>query len=198
MGRIKELTIGTPALGEDIKVDYFHWLCELIKADEPDHSYMILARQLHNKEFFSLIVNDNNRAEDGKKLRDIYADESPYRFCDYEVLEGPCSVLEMLIGLASRMEDILHDPEKGDRTINFFWEMIENLELGDCSDDNYNGPYFDPLCIDERVNIFLDRRYKKSGKGGLFPLKYSKKDQRKIEIWYQMSQYLIENYEAEL
>ena len=33
------------------------------------------------------------------------------------------------------------------------------------------------------------------GFGGLFPLKHAKKDQRKVEIWYQLQNWLMENYE---
>ena len=40
----------------------------------------------------------------------------------------------------------------------------------------------------------VERRYKRSGEGGLFPLKNAAKDQRKVEIWYQLSSYLLENY----
>ena len=47
--------------------------------------------------------------------------------------------------------------------------------------------------IDEILNKFIDRTYRASGYGGLFPLRHSKEDQRKVEIWYQMAAYLIEN-----
>jgi len=39
------------------------------------------------------------------------------------------------------------------------------------------------------------RRYSKTGKGGLFPLKHPKKDQTEVEIWYQMQQYVMENFD---
>ena len=44
------------------------------------------------------------------------------------------------------------------------------------------------------LNKIIDRGYSRRGVGGLFPLKYSKNDQRKVELWYQMHSYLIENY----
>ena len=40
----------------------------------------------------------------------------------------------------------------------------------------------------------LAREYSDNGHGGLFPLKNPKKDQRKVEIWYQMTEYINENY----
>ena len=33
-----------------------------------------------------------------------------------------------------------------------------------------------------------------NGTGGLFPLKRPRVNQRRVEVWYQMSEYLMENY----
>ncbi len=53
--------------------------------------------------------------------------------------------------------------------------------------------------IDEIIDIWMYRRFDFNGFGGLFPLKWGrlrpgqrKKDQRKVEIWYQMQAYMIE------
>ena len=116
-------------------------------------------------------------------------------------MDAPCTVLEMLIALAIRCEsDIMHDDACGDRTRLWFWEMIKNLGLIDYTDDAYM--YDKSGSFDSEVNhiidIFLERRYDKHGRGGAFPLRkyrtnyYS--DQRKVEIWYQLSAWLIENY----
>ena len=37
---------------------------------------------------------------------------------------------------------------------------------------------------------FLERRYRRDGRGGLFYVKGCKKDLRSIEIWYQMNLYM--------
>lgn len=183
-----------PASPEVIEADYFQWLCGLVMIDEPDHSYWVLAKELHVRRFVWTIPNDDNRNKDGEKLREIFADESFYDNCD--CLRGPASVLEVLIGIAKRMESILYDPKMGDRTVNWFWELIENLGLQRFTDEEYylNGG---PILVDQILSIWMHRSYKKTGVGGIFPLKNAKKDQKKVEIWYQMHAYLAENYSIE-
>ena len=34
------------------------------------------------------------------------------------------------------------------------------------------------------------------GVGGFFPLKYPKRDQKYLEIWYQLEDFVLENYEV--
>lgn len=194
MGRVNELSMNHPISEEVIRAEYFQWLCGLVMVDEPDHSYWILAKALHNTAFYWSIRCDENRAFDGMKLRDIFAEEHSY--CGFETLSGPCSVFELLIGLALRIESTLTDPENGDRTVNWFWEMIENLGLEKFTDADYyrvGGDYV----VGEILTKLLRRWYFRNGEGGLFPLKHSRKDQRKVELWYQMSAYLMENYNLE-
>lgn len=178
------------ASSEEIQTEYFQWLCGLVNLDR---GYWILARKLHDKEFYWTVPNDDNRASDGQKLRDIFEDETLYS--DYSCLSGGCSVLEMLIGLAIRIEDILYDPDNSEclKAHDAFWEMLENLGLEDFDDMNYSRLNED--CeVDEILLNLLERTYDRSGRGGLFPLKKAREDQRRVEIWYQMSTYLLENY----
>lgn len=172
----------------EVRDEYFEWLTFLVDLNRDS---MLLAKALHEIEFYSIIANDDNRAEDGKMLRNIFKDET--LFDDYSSLDGPCSVLEMLVGLSIRMESILEDPEEEDRTPAWFWLMLTNLGLNHLTDDNYKRLNGD-LKVRKVIEDLLGRDYSRSGKGGLFPLKDAKKDQRKVEIWYQLSSYLIENY----
>jgi hypothetical protein len=48
--------------------------------------------------------------------------------------------------------------------------------------------------VNQILTNLVERTYQKNGKGGLFPLKQPAKDQRRVEIWYQMAAYLNENY----
>ena len=190
--RISEIvTRGYSADCDEICEEYFEWLTYVVNIGK-DHTE--LARMLHNREFYSIWSNDQNRVEDGKMLRNIFRDETLYN--NYECLERPnCSVLEMLIALAIRMESILEDPAEGDRTISWFWLFLDNLGLSKYT--NYNIKYGagNPVTeINDILDDLIERRYKRSGEGGLFPLKNAKKDQRKVEIWYQLSSYLLENY----
>ena len=108
---------------------------------------------------------------------------------DASIDETPCSVLEMMIGLALRCEiEIMGEPGK-DTTYKWFWLMVENLDLMRCSDDNFSGDY-----VKQQVKIMLDRGYRRNGFGGLFPVRMTRTDQRNLEIWAQMCGYLSENF----
>lgn len=175
----------------EIKREYFLWLSSLIKADKPRHDCLEFVWSLHQKEFYWSVPNDDNRAEDGKKLREAYFRETSKNDCD--CLDGPCSILEMIIGLAYRIDYILTDSEKGIRIEKWFWELINNLGLEQFSD---NDPYIQEKIArnDKILTRMLNRDYSRNGDGGLFPLKMLSDDQKKIELWYQMMSYLDENY----
>lgn len=175
--------------------DYFQWLCEIIHVEKGVASYWILANDLYKTEFIWTVPNDDNRAADGIGLREDYAADNLY--ADVSFLDRrPCSVLEMMIGLAVRVDFELTDPNKDthDSVSNHFWEMINNLGLMMFTDERYvelNGT-FNCKAI---ISRFLNREYKRNGEGGIFPLKkHTEVDQRKVEIWYQLMAYLDENY----
>jgi len=178
------------SLGFDVDQDYFHWLCEQICVEQPEKSYWLLAKDLHRSVFYSLVPHDENRAADGIALREEYLSE--INAPKYIRIDGECSVLEMLIGLARRMDFETGDAEHDtDATSLWFWEMIVNLGLDEYSDDNYvrnEGV----LVVDTVIEHFLERDYRWDGLGGLFPLNSAEEDQRKVEIWYQMNAYLTE------
>lgn len=182
---------------DEVREDYFQWLCGLVGISTPGHSYWSLGRELHKKVFYWTVPNDDNRAEDGKKLREEFFEEtsskyhSPDNYMD--CLDEPCSVFEMLIGLSDRIQDILFDPSNEDGTTEYFWVLIRNLGLEVFTDEDFSdrmGPYGVNLILEK----LLERDYDWKGNGGLFPLRHAQKDQRKVEIWYQMSSYINENY----
>lgn len=167
--------------------EYFEWLFDLVcsKRFAKAISYRKLLSYLHSITFNYSIPNDVNRADDGIDLR--------YRFAlmhDYldvpECLDGPCSVFEMMVALAIRCEEsIMDDPNIGDRTGQWFWEMIKNLGLKPMSDDR-----FDKDVVDNIIDRFLNREYEPDGRGGLFRIRQCKYDLRTVEIWYQLCWYL--------
>ena len=170
---------------------YFKWLCGLVEIGHSDPERLELAWQLYQKPFYGDLPNDDNRIEDGIKMRQSFCDENPW--FDGTEDTGPCNVLEMLIALARRMEHILGDVCCGDRTGKWFWELINNFELQVFLPDDRN--------VIRKINdnnaildTWLQRRYMYNGKGGIFPLKKPTEDHRKVEIWYQMMAYLDENY----
>ena len=112
-------------------------------------------------------------------------DEEEYEII-IDALEKPCSVLEMMVALSLRCEEeIMDDPNIGDRTRQWFWGMVVSLGLGAMHDDRFDKKY-----VDETIERFLKRKYEYDGRGGLFTIKDSNRDLREVEIWYQLCWYL--------
>lgn len=164
---------------------YFEWMFELVCSGRFDRrfSYRKLLMRLHDTEFIFTIPKDSNRAVDGMDLRYRFAYDTGY---DDSYLNGPCSVLEMMIALAIRCEEnIMDDPAVGNRTGQWFWLMITNLGLGYMDDGRFDRQY-----VDDVIETFLARDYEPDGRGGLFYIKHCKDDLRDVEIWHQLCWYL--------
>ena len=172
---------------EEINNEYFEWMFDLVCGVRYSKriSFRKLLLYLHDTEFRYSIPMDENRAEDGMNLRYRFAllrdiDDFAY------YLDGPCSVLEMMIALSIRCEEnIMDDPDIGDRTAQWFWGMINNLGLGAMTDDR-----FDIYYVEDVVERFLDRKYEPNGRGGLFLVRHCDRDLRTAEIWHQLCWYL--------
>jgi len=181
----------------DYEQDYFQWLCDLVQVDTMEKSWKLLAMTLHNIEFYSLVDHDDNRGYDGEELREEYLRMTNYP--RYLEINGECSVFEMLIGLARRLEFETCDPfdvkDDGDHVAEWFWELLDNLGLKPFDDEHFY-TFGGEDEVKERVFIFLARKYDSDGFGGLFPLEHPKEDQRDVEIWRQMSSYLFEKERA--
>ncbi len=169
---------------------YFEWMYQLVCDDEYSRglSYRKLLYLLHDTDFTYTNPLDSNRYEDGIGLRYRFGIDRGY--CEDMIVEyldiRPCSILEMMIALSIRLEEhIMDDPEIGNRTGQWFWDMIVNLGLGSMDDAKFNKR----RAIDI-LNRFLNRDYERDGKGGLFRIEHSKYDMRDVEIWYQANWYL--------
>lgn len=176
-----------------LKTRYFNWMYRLVCDNEYSRglSYRKLLRHFHKTEFFYSIPMDGNRAEDGADLRYRFGYERSYdgpTIATY-LDDKPCSVLEMMVALSVRCEEIMEDPEIGDRTGLWFWNMLANLGL-DAMDDQQ----FDPDDTDDILNRFMNREYGSHGEGGLFLVRDPQQDLSNVEIWYQMNWYLDENF----
>ena len=170
-----------------IKNEYFEWLYNYVCKGRVNNriSYRKLFKLMHSIDFDFYIHDDVNRALDGIDLRNRFATVSNNEDAS-NILDDPCSVLEMILALAIRCEEtIMDDPRYGDRTSQWFWDMLSNLGLNRMTDEHYNEKY-----AIQRIYNFLERQYSPDGKGGLFYIRDCPEDLRNIEIWTQLNWYL--------
>lgn len=176
-------------MGIRVKSDYMIWMMRMVSTKEyRSNQYKKLFEKLYERQFQVINAFDENRVMDGEALRYRFGDETGRM--QPEITESidnrPCSVLELMIALASRCENqFAYDPQYGDRTGVWFWEMVKSLGLINMTDDQYNEEYTDYV-----IDRFISLDYKPNGEGGLFTIKDPKKDYRHVQIWYQMCEYL--------
>lgn len=172
-----------------VEKKYFEWMYEIVCGEynkTGPYSFRKLMLYLHSVEFTFTNRRDINRAKDGEKLRYRFAYDTGCACAD-SYLEGPCSILEMMVALAIKCEEnYMDNPKFGNRTRQWFWRMVASLGLNGMTDAQYNQDE-----IDEIIKRFLKRNYEPDGCGGLFTVKNHDRDMRKIEIWDQMQAYLV-------
>lgn len=177
----------------EMKETYFQWMIHLVCENGYGRrrSHLKLFFLLHETEFIYTMDMDANRADDGMDLRYRFAYECGMKAEEVrEYLDDrPCSIFEMMVALAQRCEEqIMDNPDDGNRTGKWFFDMLKSLGLTMMDDSR-----FDRLTTMDILIRFMRRDYEESGQGGLFTLRYPKFDMRNIEIWYQMMAYLEEN-----
>ena len=179
-------------LQEDLNNRYFEWLYNLVCGDAYYNrlSYRNLLIFLYNTDFYYVLNMDRNRAQDGINFRYRFGFEMGYSrtMVDSFLDNRYCKVLEMMVALAYKVEEqIMDDSDYGNRTGQWFWNMIVSLGLGDMDDRNFNERRVDII-----IRRFLNREYDSNGKGGLFTINNCKYDLRDMEIWAQCMWYLDE------
>lgn len=172
---------------------YYDWLYKIVCGEwEPRNlSFHRLLMFLYNRNYIPSCEMDISRATDGTNLRYRFASENDisYAAMDDAFTGIPCSMLEMMVGLAIRIEEhILEDPSAGKRTGQWFWNMVVSLGLAAMDDARFH---------EERAEAIIDRfsrrAYQPNGAGGLFTLSRPAEDMRTIDIWYQLMGWLAEN-----
>ena len=182
----------------DIRARYFNWLCDIVDTEHCNY-YTKLLNYLFSTYFVQRKspITDSDRINDAEKLRELYfeglgidtSDENVQRL----ISDSYPRLLEVMVALARRGESqIMHDPEKGDRTSYWFWCMIKSLGLTPYSDSNFRLAE-----VNDIVEQFLGRRYKANGSGGLFTCEKPEYDMRTLDIWQQMCFWFSEILEKE-
>ena len=171
---------------------YLTWLygqVSSVQNTNTSNNHWKLLGVLYRTAFSGYVPNDDNRSADGKDLRIEFLQQTGYPLYDpYGTwFDLDCSMFEMILALSRRAS--FEDESQG-TPVEWFWRMIHNLEL-----DGYTDNIFE-IAIQEEVEEVLDRvnrrTYSRDGSGGLFPLHSAKEDQRTVELWTQMSAYLLE------
>lgn len=176
-------------MNEPLDELYSIWLTSQVsnvRLKNPSRTYWSVMRQLHTKPFVWFVPNDDNREHDGLYLRDEFSAFHTEIQIDRYWYDLECSMLEMLIGLSRRLSF-----ESDGEPREWFWCMLENIGLTTwCADKHYNREIAER--IDETLERVIWRTYSPNGCGGLFPLQRADRDQRQVELWYQLNAYLME------
>jgi hypothetical protein len=166
---------------------YLQWLYMQVADPEfkdKQHTFWRIFRILYSTPFeYDIVPMDENRAEDGKELRLRFFDDHEELNVDPDWIELPCSVLEMMVGLSFRLK---FDEDGGAHY--WFWTLMQNIGLSKYNDQRR----LDRARVRNILEVLIYRQYDSNGRGGLFPLRNPREDQREIELLAQMSAYILE------
>lgn len=124
---------------------YLNWLIDQID-NVPNvdwNDYHLLIRELYKTTFIwseetPELAMDINRAKDGLYLRERFDYETGLTISEYfEEIGKDCSVLEMMIALAIRIENDIMGEGK-DLYGRWFWHMIKNIRLAKMDDYSFD------------------------------------------------------------
>lgn len=179
-----------PTHGND---PYFEWLCDIVKGEY----YHELFWALDQMTFVSPVKMDDNCVQYVFTLRDNYRGHgycAGHRDANIEP-----SVFEVMVSLAVRCEnDVMSEMAKGDRTPDWFHEMIYNLGLSHYTDGHFGSA--ERVATETAIDNWLGRNITRYGKGSAFPLddRSRRRDCRKAGLWMCMMWYMSENHPAGL
>ena len=175
-------------IDRDVEWEYLMWLSAQAGFDplSEESIFWHLLLQLFNKEFSWVVPNDDNRANDGLYLREVFSNEFGGNI---EFATG-VNMLELMVGLAYRlgfeMSDESEDPAY------WFAILLTNTGLDRFHDKRYLADFASASHVDNILNRIINRDYDADGYGGFFPLQRPEEDQRGLELWGQLNSYILE------
>lgn len=175
----------------DIYEEYFNWLIYSLNLNpEYMNSHFALFKELHNIAYEYRNIMDENRYRDGIELRYHFGGETGLSYGDieYELDICECTVLEMIVALILKLDNMITYEPKDPFKATLFYNMMRSLGLE--SQVNWS---FDADYVRSTVESWMHGMYEYNGKGGLITLKYPKSDLRSVDYWTQVMWYITEN-----
>lgn len=180
----------------DMWTEYRKWLVWKVKLNTAwSKKHSKLLDILHNTKFRWIIDFDKNRADDGTYQRYYFFDSLKLHSAAFE--NDECMVLEMLVALAIRMNnEYVADTTYGaeDHPDKLFIDFIANLGLVDYTNDEIKRDKNSIANIQNKLDTWMNREFDYDGRGSIFWLSRPRRDQRNIEIWSQMNDYIHEKF----
>lgn len=181
--------------------EYFEWLVSKVTspAVPDDAQARIVLQVLKDIRIKGLpMADDAPRLEDGKQLRTSFMDDTGMAAHSYkDALEpesGFCTVLELLVALSMRMDDIMRDPLDPCSSVpSWFWGMVSTMvgqSFYPCSYWTFSVDASTPVVVAESTMKFLGRQYDPTGHNGNIFIDMSGVDLRAIDIWAQACHFM--------
>lgn len=177
---------------EPLESLYFRWLYDQVVPVldiEGVSSYWRVCSIMHSMIFKDLVEYDSNRIAEVTTLRDefLMTLKRPTPHDRNDILFPDATIFEVLVMLAKRANLMVEMD-----LMKWFQLFLRNLRL-----DRFHDCY----CmtgrtggINRTLTRFNNRTYRPNGNdGGLFPLAHPTRDQRRVELWYQMGAFMNEN-----
>lgn len=161
-------------------VEYTRWVIGEAGAERVDN--FLLLSCLNNIEFYFLMPDDKNRAEDAFDIREDYISEHG----DIEEIPSTPTVLEVLLGLAKHATVMDYDPAW--KWLSLF---IRNLGFEGINDSNWNENT--EAFVKKTIRKWLDRQFSKDGVGSPFRGNGTY-DVARTSMWYSLQWYLSNEF----
>lgn len=180
----------------DYRTQYRNWLDSLSTNRQCSiaDNYSKLLNTLDSMEYRYDIYMDENREGDGINMRYLFARTNYGRNAVNDICEDlarPCTVYEMMLGVAYKLNKTLWLTHNEFDLGSYLWDMIQSLGLDIYTDDAY-----DEGAVVSAVTKALNHDYDPdTGAGGFFTVSqhnHVNKDLREVELWILMNLYTID------
>jgi len=141
-----------------IEERYLQWIQSMI---DPSHSFKKLIDYLYSVAYEWSVLIDENLEWMGVDLRKQFMKECDIRDVSSvaSLLVRPCSILELLCGVAQDIELDLRDSASGVSCISIrFLDILTYLRLDMQFDEN-----FDPELVKKELKVFLSKKTREKG-----------------------------------